>query len=109
VKLIIMVGDADGLVGTGCARIIWRDTKQVRDRAFVTLCSDAHGTPSLRADHLSPISWTRPATDALDWLGYWRTFDALMDAAFSGKPLAVDPSMGAWSDGTPVTPMKVER
>ena len=109
VKLIVMVGDADGIVGTGCARSIWRDTKHVSERAFVTLQSDAHGMPPLKADHLAPISWSRAATDALDWLGMWRTFDALTDAAFSGKPLAVDPSMGAWSDGTPVAPMKVER
>ena len=108
-KLIVMVGDADGLVGDGCARTIWRDTKHVSERAFVTLQSDAHGMPPLKADHLSPISWSRAATDALDWLGYWRTFDALMDAAFFGKPFAVDASMGAWSDAVPVAPMKVER
>ncbi len=109
VKLIVMVGDADGIVGTGCARIIWRDTKQVRERAFVTLCSDAHGMPPLNANHLAPLSWSRAMTDALDWFGLWRTFDALMDAAFSGKPLTVDPSMGAWSDGVPVVPMKIKR
>ena len=108
-KLIVMVGDADGMVGEGCARTIWRDTKHVRERAFVTLRSDAHGVPPLNANHLAPISWNRAATDALDWLGLWRTFDALMDSAFSGKPLAVEPSMGAWSDGVQVTPMKIER
>ncbi len=109
VKLIVMVGDADGLVGSGTARAIWRDTKQVRERAFVTVCSDAHGMPALKADHLFPISWSRAATDALDWSALWRTFDSLMDAAFSNKPLAVDASMGAWSDGMPVAPMKVEK
>lgn len=108
-KLIVMVGDADGMVGEGTARSIWRDTKHVRERAFLTLRSDAHGMPPLNANHLAPISWSRDMTDALDWFGLWRTFDSLMDAAFSGKPLAVDASMGAWSDGTPVTPMKVER
>ena len=108
-KLIVMIGDADGLVGEVCARTIWRDTGHVRERAFVTLRSDAHGTPALNANHIAPISWNRAATDALDWLGLWRTFDSLMDSAFSGKPLAVDASMGAWSDGTPVTPMKIER
>jgi len=81
----------------------------VRERAFVTLRSDAHGMPPLRANHLAPISWSRDMTDALDWLGLWRTFDVLMDEAFSGKPLTVDSGMGAWSDGTPVTPMKIER
>ena len=53
-KLIVMVGDADGLVGEGCARTIWRDTKHVSDRAFVTLRSDAHGMPVLNANHLAP-------------------------------------------------------
>ena len=108
-KLIVMIGDADGLVGEGTARAIWRDTKHVTERAFITLRSDAHGMPPLRADHLAPFSWSRGATDALDWLGMWRTFDSLMDAAFSGKPLTVDDGMGAWSDGMPVTPMKIER
>ena len=108
-KLIVMIGEEDGLVGEGTARAIWRDTKHVRERAFITLRSDTHGTPPLNANHLAPISWSRIATDALDWLGMWRTFDSLMDSAFSAKPLAVDASMGAWSDGTPVAPMKVER
>lgn len=108
-KLIVMVGDADGIVGDGTARSIWRQTKQVQERAFVTLRSDDHGKPPLKADHLSPISWSRLTADALDWLGCWRTFDALMDSAFSGKPLAVEADMGKWSDGTPVAPMKVER
>jgi dienelactone hydrolase len=108
-KLLVVIGDSDGLVGSECARAIWRATRHVTDRAFITVQSDAHGSPPLNANHLAPVSWNRAAIDALDWLGYWRTFDALMDAAFSGKPLAVDPAMGAWSDGVPVTPMKVER
>jgi acetyl esterase/lipase len=108
-KLLVVIGDSDGMVGSECARTIWRGTKHVTDRAFITVQSDSHGSPPLNANHLAPISWNRAATDALDWLGYWRTFDALMDAAFSGKPLAVESSMGAWSDGVPVTPMKVER
>ncbi len=108
-KLIVMVGEADGMVGEGSARAIWRETKHVRERAFVTLRSDAHGMPPLNANHLAPLSWSRFMTDALDWLGLWRTFDVLMDEGFSSKPLTVDASMGAWSDGIPVTPMKVER
>jgi dienelactone hydrolase len=108
-KLLVVIGDSDGLVGSESARAIWRATKHVTDRAFITVQSDAHGSPPLNANHLAPISWNRAAIDALDWLGYWRTFDALMDAAFSGKPLAVDLAMGAWSDGVPVMPLKVER
>jgi len=107
--LLIVVGDSDGMVGTGCARTIWQDTKQVRDRSFVTVQSDDHGTPPLRANHLSPVSWTPEATDALDWFGYWKLFDGLMTAAFAAKSNVVDPEMGAWSDGTPVKPLAVEK
>ena len=52
-------------------------------------------------------------TDALDYYGTWKLFDALRDAAFDGKNRDIalgggeaQLSMGAWSDGTPVKPMK---
>lgn len=108
-KLIVMIGDADGIVGDTAGRSIWRETGHLTDRAFVEVRSDGHGNPPLKADHLSPISWSKRATDALDWLGYWRTFDDLLDAAFSGKQIDVNRDMGKWSDGTSVTPMRVER
>lgn len=109
VRLLVVVGDSDGMVGTGCARTIWQDTKHVRDRSFVTVQSDEYGTPPLKANHLSPVSWTREATDALDWYGYWKLLDGLISAAFDGGSYVVDPGMGMWSDGTPVKPLKVER
>lgn len=53
-------------------------------------------------------------TDTLDWYGPWKLFDALCDAAFSGGNrryalggAAAQLSMGNWSDGTPVTPMRL--
>lgn len=48
------------------------------------------------------------ATDALDYLAVWKTFEMAAEAAFSGKDataLARDPKfvdMGRWSDGWPV-------
>jgi hypothetical protein len=51
-------------------------------------------------------------TDALDYYGTWKLFDALCAAAFENKyrdvalgggPAQLD--MGQWSDGTPVKPM----
>jgi len=107
--LLVVVGDIDRMVGTRCARTIWQETKQVRDRSFVTMQSDDHGVPELLANHLSPVSWSRDAIDALDWRGYWKMFDGLMDAAFAGKDCTVDVDMGTWSDGVPVKPLKVER
>jgi len=53
-------------------------------------------------------------TDALDWYGPWKLFDALCDAAFAGRNRAwalggtrAQLSMGNWSDGTPVRPMQL--
>lgn len=52
-------------------------------------------------------------TDALDYYGSWKLFDALRDAAFEGKNReialgggAAQLNMGTWSDGTPVKPLK---
>ena len=48
------------------------------------------------------------ATDTLDFLAFWKTFDIASEAAFAGKDataLVRDPKfvdMGAWSDGWPV-------
>lgn len=54
------------------------------------------------------------AVDALDWYGTWKLFDALSDAAFYGTHRdvalggsAAQTSMGTWSDGVPVKPMRV--
>jgi hypothetical protein len=59
----------------------------------------------------------RPETmmvNALDYYGTWKLFDALTDAAFTGKnrdyALGNTPQqrfMGVWSDGVPVKELKV--
>ena len=60
-----------------------------------------------------PASFGR--TDALDFYGYWKWFDALTDAAFFGKNRDTalggtdkQKFMGKWSDGDPVEPAAVE-
>jgi hypothetical protein len=107
-RLVVAVGDADSIVGDVSARRVWRRTEEVRERAFVTVQSDAHGEPELRAGHLSPLSADAELADALDWYGWWRLLDLTCASAFSGEPLRLDPAMGAWSDGHPLRPLKVE-
>lgn len=53
-----------------------------------------------------------PVTDALDYYGTWRLFDALCAAAFDNQSrdaalggTAAQLDMGKWSDGTPVKPL----
>jgi acetyl esterase/lipase len=61
---------------------------------------------------LDDSSQEPPATDALDYHGTWRLFDALCAAAFENKFRdvalgggAAQLDMGQWSDGTPVKPI----
>jgi acetyl esterase/lipase len=94
--------------------------------------TDRHGSPALVANHFAPAAQVDARTprthalfaefehagavDALDWYGTWKLFDALSDAAFYGRERDValgggsaQTSMGAWSDGVPVTPLRVLR
>ena len=57
----------------------------------------------------------RDAPNALDYYGYWKLLDGLLDAAFLGRnrdyalgdtPQQTD--MGRYSDGVPLTPLLVE-
>ncbi|HLP06848.1 MAG TPA: hypothetical protein VK178_01690, partial [Opitutaceae bacterium] len=61
---------------------------------------------------LDDSSQEPPATNALDYYGTWRLFDALCAAAFENKFReialgggAAQLDMGQWSDGTPVKPL----
>ncbi len=56
----------------------------------------------------------RFAPDALDYYGYWKLLDALLDTAFRGENrryafggTAEQRFMGVYSDGVPVTPLEV--
>ena len=101
------------------------------NKNVLELQSDAHGSPALIANHAAPGGTTdaqpprRAAlaefehagvVDALDWYGTWKLFDALCEAAFSGRQRdvalgggAAQTAMGKWSDGVPVKPMRVLR
>jgi len=78
------------------------------------------GAPGGRSDPIGDAAISRrvrPETmmvNALDYYGTWKLFDALTDAAFTGKnreyALGNTPQqrfMGVWSDGVPVKELKV--
>ena len=75
------------------------------------------GTPDPIGDAPEVKRRVRPETmqvNALDYYGTWKLFDALCDAAFTGKnreyALGNTPQqrfMGLWSDGIPVKELKV--
>lgn len=109
--LLAVAGDDDVVVGTADARRIFLETTSVplADKDFVLLRTDTHGTPALVADHEAPGGGVTVELDAFDWRGFWRWFDALLDAAFTGANrdvclgnTALQRDLGLWSDGVPV-------
>lgn len=122
--MLVIVSDRDRVVGDLTAKTIWKRIRHLpaKDRAFISLMSDEHGSPKLRARHICAIAPTkgsiieriRDGTDALDYYGTWRLLDALTDAAFYGTnrkyALGNTPEqryMGKWSDGTPVKELRI--
>lgn len=111
-RLLMIVGEDDGVVGNAAARILWDAVPQIppTHRDYVTFLTDDHGAPDLEADHNLPqTAFPGSSPDAYDWRGTWKLFDLLAECAASGigcdRALGGTPeqrAMGAWSDGTPV-------
>ncbi|MFN8112758.1 MAG: hypothetical protein U0R51_06115 [Solirubrobacterales bacterium] len=88
-----------------------------RNKDLVLTKSDLHGTPGLSSAHgvCAGGSATPPGPpDAYDWNFCWSVWDALRSCAFADRDceyaLGEDrrhTSLGRWSDGTPVAPLKV--
>jgi acetyl esterase/lipase len=135
--LLLVVGDTDQFEKNRQTEPIYRATPQIPAgrKAIVALQSDSHGSEPLVADHGAPLApddefgqdFTRQQerrrkvieaisgmgkgkVDALDYNGFWKLFDALVQAAWNGKTIdavvgeSEIMSMGRWSDGTPVRP-----
>jgi len=122
--LLVLVGAGDHVVGERDGRRIYDEATQIapRDKNLLEIESDSHGSPTLLANHFAPTAATGISggqlhagrIDAIDWYGLWKAFDALTDAAFYGRnrdqALGGTPAqtfMGRWSDGVPVTPLRV--
>ncbi|MGD9712319.1 MAG: hypothetical protein AB7V46_09665 [Thermomicrobiales bacterium] len=111
-RVIVLVG-RDDVFGEELSQAIWSSMTDVapEHRDYVRLSTDAHGMPSLVADHV--LAATSPewgaVLDAYDWYGPWKFFDLLTDCALSNTgceaALGNTPEqrfMGIWSDGVPV-------
>jgi len=57
--LLTVAGDRDRLVRDIDAKRIFNESKQVppKNKNYITLVSDDHGQPALRADHMAAIAW----------------------------------------------------
>ncbi len=138
--LLMVIGEEDTLAGDVDAKRIYSQIPQIPadNKDFVTVMSDYHGEPPLIANHHAPTARDESigagerrrlggrlrdrvtrrkgigTVNALDYYGFWKLFDALMDAAFKGKnreyALGNTPAqrnMGRWPDGTKVKELMV--
>jgi hypothetical protein len=116
--LLCVFGDSDSTVGSWCAKHFFVEATKVKteNKNLVEFPSCEYcGEPCI-AGHRTPAAplGNFGGVDHLDWYGYWKLLDGLTDAAFHGKnreyALGDTPEqkfMGKYSDGRPVTPLKV--
>ena len=88
-----------------------------RNKDLVLTHTDSHGQPTLSSAHgvcAGGAPGFGPA-NAYDWSFCWKVWDALRSCAYFGKSCtyglgntAQHRSLGRWSDGVPVTPLKVQ-
>ena len=110
--LMLMVsGEHDAIVGSNNAIRIYKGASSLpkKNRNFVLMKTDRHGMPWVHSGHFSPVTMGRRRITTIDWFGYWKLFDGLCDAAFTGKNRKYalgntreQRHMGTWSDGVPV-------
>jgi hypothetical protein len=88
-----------------------------RNKDLVLTHTDSHGEPVLSSAHgvCAGGAGTHGPANAYDWNFCWKVWDALRSCAYSGKncrcALGNTPqhrSLGRWSDGTPVIPLKIQ-
>lgn len=111
--LVVMAGDRDNITGTADSYRIMRSTPQIPGdrKLFLLVRSDRN----LVADHLSPLAVSDEfgvLVDNLDYSGYWKVLDMMMELARENKTLADADTgrllgMGIWGDGRPVRRMEI--
>jgi hypothetical protein len=109
---------ADGVVsedpGGGC-NALFPSLGHIPDRNkdIVLTHTDAHGEPTLSSAHGVCAGFGGP--NAYDWNFCWKVWDALRSCAVERRycnyalgDTRRHRSMGDWSDGVPITPLKIQ-
>ncbi len=129
VSLLMIVSIDDWVVGDEFAMKVFNEAKNAKHLNLLRQVADDHGFPAIEAHHNQPYSLDeafdtgsrsyssnkalRIATlDPVDFYGYWKIFDAMLDCnrfdqncnvAYGGTEKQL--SLGYWSDGVPVKPL----
>jgi dienelactone hydrolase len=121
VPLLLEVYDDDRFNDWRMAEDLFYSFKTIRpeNKAFMIVHSDRRGDLRLDATHTSPLSSGSGDIDAIDYHALYRPADALASLVFDNDTAARTAAlgsgahelvgMGAWSDGTAVTPLTITR
>jgi pimeloyl-ACP methyl ester carboxylesterase len=130
-KLLVVVSEDDKIVGDKMGKRVYETAQNVKNRNLLRQYEDDHGDKEISAGHnesyaldayfdsgVRNVSTKRAqkfgTVDAMDYYGYWKLFDALLDCAradnncktaFGNTP--EQRSLGKWSDGTIIKEFEV--
>lgn len=131
ISLLIIASSDDFVVGDEFAVKVFEEATSTEQRNLLRQFPDSHGSPPLEAHHnqtyaidtlfdcgirnfTSRRALRMSRKDAVDYNGYWKLLDAMLDCQRSGRNCHVafggtpeQTSLGIWSDGTPVRPLEV--
>ena len=130
--LLLMVShENDRIVGDEFSKKVFAEATSVQKRNYIQHFADNHGEPTLGADHNQAYALDmdfdngvrnytskkalRVATiDPVDYNGYWKLFDAMLECSRSGNYCNYafgnseeQTSLGLWSDGQAIKPFQV--
>ena len=103
-KLLIVVSDDDLTCGDGFGKLVFHTATKVKQRNLLRQYADHHGKPQLTAGHnmsycvdnqfdtgvrnYTAKKALRISTlDPIDYFGYWKLFDALLDCTRNNEKL----------------------
>jgi hypothetical protein len=133
-KMLMIVGDNDAVVGSSFARLLYDSAIYVNPeyKNLATHFFDNHGYPNIEATHNEPLSWSSKydsgdynsvvngslaasKLDAVDFYCYWKLSEALINCAFYNTNCNYafcqtneQKNMGNWSDNIAVKELKIE-
>ena len=130
VQLLVMVSEGDLTVGDSFGKKVFNTAVNTPKRNLIRQFQDDYGKPKIRHGHVEcyakdkefdsgrhGYSYQRAKKsrmDPVDYNGYWKLLDALLDCTRSDKNCNIafgnsleQRSLGNWSDGTPIKELEI--
>ena len=131
IQLLVMVGNEDLTVGDDLGLRIYLSSKQLKRRNFIRQYSDVFEDHIISSSHYEPYGIDKEfdtgdrnftaeralkvaKLDAIDFYGYWKLYDALLDCSRSNRNCDIafgdteaQKYLGNWNEKIPVRPLSV--